>query len=373
MVLVPMGVILEAAERGGYGVGAFNVNNMEQAQGVMNAAVETYSPLIYQVSRGALRYSDKTLLFDIIISLVRKNPQIPVAVHLDHGNSPKTCKEAIDLGFTSVMMDGSLLENGKTPSDYFYNMGVTKEVVKYAHKRGVTVEGEIGCLGGLEDGHGSGEEKVTKPLDVRRLYDDCKMDACAIAWGTSHGAFKGVKGKPPKLRHDIVQECHELVSEVYLVSHGSSSVPQELVDMNNMFGVIRKYRDEEGHRHIAGYGEDFDLDSGDCNPRNVIGFLYEAQRMPQSVGVLMKDLQQAIKEGMRKINIDTDGRMAVTGTILEVLEKNYGEFDPRKYLGPARDSIKEKFVIGAMDGFGSSGHAKDVEVVSLEEMAKRYE
>jgi len=268
MGLVSMKSILDAAEKGGYGVGAFNVNNMEQAQGVMNAALETDSPLIYQVSRGALKYSDKTVLRDIILSLVNKNPQIPVAVHLDHGNSPKSCIEAIDLGFTSVMMDGSLLEDGKTPSKYNYNRDVTKEVVEYAHRRGVTVEAEIGCLGGLEEGHGSGEEKITKPEDVRRLYDDCWMDACAIAWGTSHGAYKGVGGKAPVLRHDVVRDVHELVPEVHLVSHGSSTVPKNLRNLNNQFGVIRKTKSKCGHRVIEAYGRRFDLETD--NPSDVL-------------------------------------------------------------------------------------------------------
>ena len=371
MVLVPMKSILDVAEIGGFGVGAFNVNNMEQAQAIMNSAVETESPLIYQVSRGALGYSDKIVLRDIIFSLVCKNPQVPVAVHLDHGNSPRSCKEAIDLGFTSVMMDGSLLENGKTPSDYRYNRRVTKQVVRYAHARGVTVEAEIGCLGGLEEGHGSGEEKTTKPEDVRSLYDDCGMDACAIAWGTSHGAYKGVGGKAPVLRHDIVREVHELVPEVHLVSHGSSTVPKNLINLNNQFGLIRKTKSRCGHRIIEAYGKKFDLEVD--NPSDVLDFLYESQRMPESTGVPMRDLKKAIGEGMRKINIDTDGRMAVTGTILQVLQKNYREFDPRKYLGPARSSIKNKFALNAMVSFGSVGHAKDVEKIGLEEMAKRYD
>ncbi len=370
MVLVPMKPILEAAERGSYGVGAFNVNNMEQAQGIMKAALETQSPLIYQVSRGALAYSDKTILFDIIRSLVKKHPEIPVAVHLDHGNSPQTCLDAMDLGFTSVMMDGSLKTDGKTPSDYDYNMAITKAVVEEAHKRGVTVEAEIGCLGGLEDGHGSGKEVVTNPEDVRRLYDDCKMDACAIAWGTSHGAYKGVAGQAPKLRHDIVQKTHRLVPGVYLVSHGSSSLPQDLITMNNEFGVIRKYTDAEGNRHISAYGEDFNFKT--CDPKEVLDFLFKQQRMPESVGVPMEDLEKAITEGMRKINVDTDGRMAVTGTILSVLHERPSEFDPRRYLGPARDAITEKFAINAMQRFGSAGHAKDVELLSLDDMAERY-
>ncbi len=370
MVLVPMKVILDAAERGRYGVGAFNINNMEQAQGIMNAALETDSPLIYQVSRGALDYSDKVVLYDIIMSLVEKYPEIPVTVHLDHGNSPQTCFDAIKLGFTSVMMDGSLLADGKTPSDYDYNRDVTKKVVDYAHKFGVTVEAEIGCLGGIEEGHGSGEEHVTKSEDVRRLYDDCRMDTCAIAWGTKHGAFKGEKGKPPILRHDIVERTHLLVPEVHLVSHGSSSVPEKLRDSLNSYGVIKKYRDSDGHRHISAYGEDFDLNIDD--PRQLLDFLFDKERMPLSVGVPMSDLEQAIREGMRKINVDTDGRMAVTGAILRTLHTQFHEFDPRKYLGPARTAIKDDFAVDAMIAFGSAGHAEDIEYIPLEQMADIY-
>ncbi len=364
MVLVDMKQLLEAAEEGRYAVGAFNVNNMEQAQGIMAAAVKTESPLIYQVSRGALAYSNKEILLNIIKTIASQNPQIPVAIHLDHGNSPETCLEAMELGFTSVMMDGSLLADGKTPSDYKYNRDVTKAVVDEAHKRGITVEAEIGCLGGIEDGHGSGKEKVTKPEDVLKLYKDCGMDACAIAWGTSHGAYKSTTGKPPILRHDIVSAVHDLVPEVYLVSHGSSSVPKELVDKVNSYGVIRKYKGEDNSRHITAYGKDFNLDEMDA--RDVVKVMFRAERMPRSVGVPMYELQKGIAEGMRKINVDTDGRLAVTGTILNVLEGSPAEFDPRKYLGPARDAV-EGFAKNAMVGFGTPGHIYDkkwVEFVS---------
>ncbi len=369
MPLVPMRVILEAAEKGGYGVGAFNVNNMEQAQGIMKAAVETNSPLIYQVSRGALQYSNKTILRDIILAVSAQTPELPVAVHLDHGNSPESCKEAIELGFTSVMMDGSLQADGKTPADYDYNMKATKEVVDMAHAKGVTVEGEIGQLGGIEDGHGSGEEKVTDPPDVKKLFDDTKMDACALAWGTSHGAYKSTTGKPPVLRHDIIAEVHKLAPEIFIVSHGSSSVPANLVDAVNSFGVIKKYKSEDGHRHLAGYGEDFDLDADDA--KKIVDFLYESERMPKSVGVPMADLKKGIQNGVRKINVDTDGRLAVTAAILSVMQEKPSEFDPRKYLGPAREAVYE-FAKNAMQGFGSVEHAGDVEIVSLEEMSKRY-
>jgi len=371
MALVPMRTILDHACQNGYGIGAFNVNNMEQAQGAMAAAVETDSPLIYQISRGALNYSNKRILRAIIEVLIDSNPQIPVAVHLDHGNSPQICKEVIDdLNFTSVMMDGSLHEDGKTPSGYEYNMKVTKEVVDYAHKRGVTVEAEIGLLGGLEEGQGSGEGNLTRSEDLKRLYNDCRMDACAIGWGTKHGAYKGVAGQPPKLSHQTIVECHEAVPDVLLVSHGSSSLAQKLKDMVNEYGVIRKYVGEDGHQHISAYGQDFDLET--ANPKEVLKFLYESKRMPESVGVPTEDLQQAIKEGMVKINVDTDGRIAVTGTILSVLEKKPSEFDPRKYLGPARDEAIRGFVKDAMIAFGSAGQANKIEIVTLDQMARQY-
>ena len=370
MTLVPMKAILDAAEQGGYGVGAFNVNNMEQLQGVMQAARETDSPVIIQVSRGALKYSNLIYLQRLMEAAIIDNPNIPIATHLDHGNSPEACIKAIEhFGFTSVMMDGSLLEDGKTASDYDYNMRVTRDVVDYAHPLGITVEAEIGCLGGLEEGHGSEQEHVTNPKDARRLYDDCHHDACAVAWGTRHGAYKGEKGKPPKLRHDVLVGVHGLVPEIHIVSHGSSSLPRELIDGLNTYGVFRSYIGGGGHRHLSAYGQDFDLDT--ANPKNVLSFLYETIRMPESVGVPMTDLQQAIKEGVRKINVDTDGRVAITGKILEVLCEKPSEFDPRQYLGPAREATKG-FVANAMIGFGSAGHARDVEKVTLEEMAKRY-
>lgn len=366
MPLVSMRPLLEDAEKRNYAVGAFNVNNMEQAQGIMNSAIETKSPFIYQVSKGALQYSDKEILVDIIKRLINKHSHIPVAIHLDHGTSPELCQEAIELGFTSVMMDGSLLADGKTPSDIDYNINVTKQVVDFARdytkKTGIdiTVEGEIGNLKGLEDGVGTEEEKITNPEDAKRLYEATSLDALAIAWGTSHGAYKGVKGKPPKLRPDIVEACHRLVPEVYLVSHGSSSVPQNLVDRVNSYGVYHKYTDKNGHRHIRAFGRDFNLDETDkegnkTNAENLVRFLFENDRMPQSVGVPMEKIQEAIKLGMRKINVDTDGRMAVTSTILKVFEEKPSEFDPRKYLGPARDSIKNDFAENAMIKFGSAG------------------
>jgi len=371
MALVPMSVILEAAEIGGFGVGAYNVNNMEQIQGIMAAAAETQSPVILQVSRGALHYANNFYLVALINTAAQLHPKIPIAMHLDHGNSPETCIKAINLGFTSVMMDGSLGEDGKTHTKYDYNARVTREVVDYAHKRGVTVEGEIGCLGGIEDGHGSGMEVVTNPADAKRLIQDTKIDALAVAWGTSHGAYKFKKGAVPVLRHDVVKQIHQENPGVYvyLVSHGSSSVPESLTTALNSYGVFNKYTNAEGHQMFSAYGQEFDLTS--ANPVEVLSFLVDSMRMPATKGVPLSDLSIAIRNGMRKINVDTDGRIAVTGAILDVLHSQPSEFDPRKYLGPARDAITA-FVKERMEAFGTAGHAGDVEIVSLEEMARRY-
>jgi len=367
-----MRAILEAAENGGYGVGAYNVNNMEQVQGIMAAAAETQSPVILQVSRGALKYANNFYLVALINTAAQLHPEIPIAMHLDHGNSPKTCIDAISLGFTSVMMDGSLREDGKTHTDYEYNARVTKEVIDYAHKRGVTVEGEIGCLGGIEDGHGSGMEVVTDPADAKRLIQDTGIDALAVAWGTSHGAYK-FRGEPV-LMHDVVKQIHLENPGVYLVSHGSSSVPESLTSALNSYGVIKKDRiynkeNHEWHQMLSAYGQEFDLTN--ANAVEVLSFLVAGIRMPSTKGVPLSDLRIAIGNGMRKINVDTDGRIAVTGAILDVFHSHPSEFDPRKYLGPARDAITA-FVKERMETFGTAGHAGDVEIVSLEDMARRY-
>lgn len=359
MVLMSMRPLLAAAEAGKYAIGAFNVNNMEQAQGIAIAAAETQSPFIYQVSKGALEYSNWTTLVNIIKSIEEQYPELVFAMHLDHGVTPDLCYKAMGLGFTSVMMDGSLLADGKTPSDLDYNIRVTREVVlaarTYTRITGIdiTVEGEVGNLKGLEGDQGTEIEKLTNPNDLRRAYDEIGVDAVAIAWGTIHGAYKGVRGEPPKLRPDVVDACHRMVPEVYLVSHGSSSVPGDLVREINSYGVYKKFADTEGHRHIHAFGQDFDLETAD--PKKVLDFMYESMRMPESVGVPMAKIKEAIGYGMRKINVDTDGRMAVTKEILHIFERNPDVFDPRKYLGPARDAIKNDFAMNAMTGFGSAG------------------
>lgn len=328
MPLVPMKQILEEARKKGYGVGAYNVNNMEQIQAIMAAAQKTKSPVIIQASRGALKYSNFTYLGYLMKAAVEENPDIPVAMHLDHGNSLESCKKAIALGFSSVMIDGSLMEDGKTPSDYDYNVKVTRSVVEYAHQYGVTVEGEIGRLGGIEDGVGSGSIHVTDPQEAKKFVDDTKLDALAIAIGTSHGAYK-FKGSK-NLAFDVLEQVRKLV-DIPLVLHGASSVPQELIDKVNKYGG----------------------------------------KMPGATGVPMEHLQKAIKMGVTKINVDTDGRLAVTGAIREVFATQPEKFDPRDYLGPAREQLTELIAKKMMD-FGTNGHSGDYKGMSLEEMKKAY-
>lgn len=328
MPLVPMKQILDEARKKGYGVGAYNVNNMEQIQAIMLAAQKTKSPVILQASRGALKYTNFTYLRHLMLAALEDNPEIPVAMHLDHGNSLDTVKKAIDLGFSSVMIDGSLREDGKTPSDYTYNVEVTRAVVEYAHQYGVTVEGEIGRLGGIEDGVGSGSAHLTDPDEAKRFVDDTGLDALAIAIGTSHGAykFKGAKN----LAFDVLTRVRELI-DIPIVLHGASSVPQELIDKINRFGG----------------------------------------RMPGATGVPMSDLQKAIKLGVTKINVDTDGRLAVTGAIREIFATQPEKFDLREYLGPAREQLAE-LIAQKMRDFGTAGHAGDYAPKTLADMKALY-
>src|ERR687884_1208107 len=237
MPLVSMRQLLDEAARGGYGVGAFNVNNLEQVQAIMEAARETESPVIIQASRGARKYANDRFLYHLMEAATEVYPEISVALHQDHGNSPETCKSAIELGFTSVMMDGSLMEDGKTPADFEYNVRVTREVVEMAHERGVTVEGELGTLGGIEDDVGSGEVHLTEPDQAVEFVEKTGVDALAIAIGTSHGAYKFSK-KPTgeTLKMDRLIEIHKRLPKTHLVMHGSSSVPKELQDIVNQYG-----------------------------------------------------------------------------------------------------------------------------------------
>ena len=332
MPLVSMRQLLDEAAKGGYGVGAFNVNNMEQIQAIMEAARETSSPVIIQASRGARAYTNDKFLWHLMLAAVELYPEIPVALHLDHGNAPATCISAIDLGFTSVMMDGSLEADGKTPSSFEYNVAVTKEVVEYAHARGVTVEGEIGTLGGIEDGHGSGEVHLTDPDQAVQFVHDTGIDALAVAIGTSHGAYKFDREPDGEvLKMDLIQEIHRQLPDTHLVMHGSSSVPRELVDIINRYG-------------------------GSLKP---------------SWGVPVKEIQLGIQHGVRKINVDTDSRLAITGAIRKVFAEEPEKFDPRDYLKPARAAM-EALIAERMRDFGQAGHAGDYAQKSLEEMKSLY-
>jgi len=321
--------LLDEASRGNYAVGAYNVNNMEQIQAIMAAAQETRSPVILQASRGALKYTNFTYLKHLMLAAVEENPDIPLAMHLDHGNSLETCKIAISLGFTSVMIDGSLKEDSKTPTTYEENLAVTMSVIKYARPYGVTVEAELGTLGGIEDGVGSGRVNLTDPDQAVDFVKKTKVDALAIAIGTSHGAYK-FKAEP-KLALDLAKEIHSRIPDTPLVMHGSSSVPKEYVDIVNRYGG----------------------------------------KMPDAKGVPMTAIQSVIPYGVRKVNIDTDGRIAITGAIRKVFSETPEKFDPRDYLGPAREALK-KLVAQKMRDLGAAGHADEIKPESLDEMAAFY-
>ncbi|MHB8657625.1 MAG: class II fructose-bisphosphate aldolase [Solirubrobacteraceae bacterium] len=332
MPLVSMRQLLDEAARGGYGVGAFNVNNMEQIQGIMDAARETSSPVIVQASRGARAYAGDRFLYHLMLAAAEVYPEIPVALHQDHGNSPETCMSAIDLGFTSVMMDGSLGEDGKAVADYEYNVRVTREVVEYAHARGATVEGELGTLGGIEDGVGSGEVHLTDPDQAVDFVARTGIDALAVAIGTSHGAYKFTR--PPDgetLAMSLIEEIHRRLPDTHLVMHGSSSVPAELIDRINANG-------------------------GSMGP---------------AFGVPVHEIQLGIRHGVRKINVDTDGRLAITAAVREALASKPEEFDPRHFTRASRTGMRE-IVAERMQQFGQAGHAGDYQPLSLEEMRDRY-
>jgi fructose-bisphosphate aldolase class II len=332
MAMVSMRQLLDEAAAGGYGVGAFNVNNMEQIQAIMEAARETSSPVIIQASRGARSYTNDRFLYHLMLAAVELYPEIPVALHQDHGNSPATCISAIEQGFTSVMMDGSLLDDGKTPSDFAYNVQVTREVVEHAHAVGVTVEGELGTLGGIEDGVGSGEIHLTDPDQAVEFVEQTGIDALAVAIGTSHGAYKfSRKPDGTVLAMNLIQEIHEKLPTTHLVMHGSSSVPKELVDIINEYG-----------------GE-----------------------IRQTWGVPVEEIQLGIRHGVRKINVDTDSRLAITGAIRKAMAEDPGEFDPRSYLKPARVAM-QKVIAQRMTQFGQAGHAGDYEARSLADMRDFY-
>jgi fructose-bisphosphate aldolase class II len=344
MPLVSMRQLLDHAAERGYGLPAFNVNNLEQVQAIMAAAAETDSPVIMQASAGARKYAGEVFLRHLIEAAVESYPGIPIVMHQDHGQSPAVCESAIKLGFSSVMMDGSLKEDGKTVADYDYNVAVTKKVVDAAHRLGVTVEGELGCLGSLEtmkgdkeDGHGAEgtmtrEMLLTDPEQAADFVKRTQVDALAIAIGTSHGAYKFSR-KPTGdiLAIQRIKEIHRRIPNTHLVMHGSSSVPQGLL------AEIRKY-------------------GGD---------------MKETYGVPVEEIQEGIKHGVRKVNIDTDIRLAMTAAIRKFMHENPSKFDPREYLKPAmlaaKAICKERY-----EQFGCAGMASKIKAEPLDEIATKY-
>ena len=338
MSLVPMRALLDHAAENGYGLAAFNVNNMEQIQAIMMAAKETDSPVIIQASRGARKYTNDAYLRHLMLAAAELYPAIPIAMHLDHGNSFDTCMSAIAQNFTSVMIDGSLKEDGKSPADLAYNTEVTKKVVAAAHARGITVEGELGCLGGIEDGHGAGltgdeaMKHLTDPAQAGEFVAATGVDALAVAIGTSHGAYKFTS--PPTgdvLRMDVIVEIHKRLPNCHMVMHGSSAVPQDLKAKINQYG-------------------------GNLKP---------------SWGVPVEEVKRGIQNGVRKVNVDTDNRLAITAAIREVFAVTPEKFDPRDYLGPAREGMKA-ICMDRMVAFGQAGNAGKIKPVTCKQMIAYY-
>ncbi|MGY4879633.1 class II fructose-bisphosphate aldolase [Vreelandella aquamarina] len=345
MALVSMRQMLDHAAEYGYGIPAYNVNNLEQMRAIMEAADKTDSPVIVQASAGARKYAGAPFLRHLILAAVEEFPHIPVAMHQDHGTSPAVCQRSIQLGFSSVMMDGSLGEDGKTPMDYAYNVDVTRRTVEMAHACGVSVEGELGCLGSLETGMAGEEDGIGAEgkLDMEQLLTDpeeaadfvkaTQVDALAIAIGTSHGAYKFTR--PPTgdtLSIQRIKEIHARIPDTHLVMHGSSSVPQEWLEVINRYG-----------------GE-----------------------IPETYGVPVEEIIQGIKHGVRKVNIDTDLRLASTGAVRRFLAENPSEFDPRKFLKETVSAMRD-LCIDRYEAFGTAGNASKIKPISLEEMFKRYE
>ena len=344
MPLVSMRQLLDHAAEHGYGIPAFNVNNLEQVQAVMTAAQEVGAPVILQASAGARKYAGEAFIKHLILAAIEAYPSVPLVMHQDHGQSPDVCKGAIALGFSSVMMDGSLQADGKTIASYDYNVDVTRKVVDMAHKLGVTVEGELGCLGSLEtmkgdkeDGHGTEatmtrEQLLTDPEQAADFVKRTQLDALAIAIGTSHGAYKFTR-KPTGdiLAIDRIKEINKRIPNTHLVMHGSSSVPQDLLEQ------IRQY----------------------------------GGKMKETYGVPVEEIQEAIKHGVRKINIDTDIRLAMTGAVRKFMAENPDKFDAREWLKPAREAAyqvcKQRYL-----EFGCEGQAGKIKPLSLAEVAQRY-
>ena len=345
MARITLRQLLDHAAEFDYGVPAFNINNMEQALAIMSAAAASDAPVIIQASRGARSYANDIMLRHMMDAVTEIYPNIPVCVHLDHGNEAGTCMTAIQSGFTSVMMDGSLLLDGKTPADWAYNVGVTKTVTDMAHLGGISVEGELGVLGSLEtgmgdkeDGHGaegvlSHDQLLTNPDEAVKFVKETNVDALAIAMGTSHGAYKfSRKPDGAVLAMNVIEEIHKKLPNTHLVMHGSSSVPEDLQEIINKFGG----------------------------------------QMKPTWGVPVSEIQRGIKHGVRKINIDTDNRMAMTGAIRKVLFEDKSEFDPRKYLKPAMEAMN-KLCAQRFAEFNTAGQASKIKkVLSVAEMAKRY-
>ncbi|HYD31159.1 MAG TPA: class II fructose-bisphosphate aldolase [Azospirillaceae bacterium] len=344
MALISMRQLLDHAAENGYGVPAFNINNMEQLLAIMAAAEKTDSPVILQASRGARAYAGDIMIKHMIMAAVEMNPDIPVCMHLDHGNDVDTCLSAIAANFSSVMMDGSLKADGKTPSDYDYNLAVTSKITDIAHMIGVSVEGELGCLGSLEtgsgekeDGHGfegklDKEKLLTDPDQAADFVKRTKVDALAVAIGTSHGAYKFTR-KPTGdvLAMDVIKKIHAKLPNTHLVMHGSSSVPQDLQDIINQYG-----------------GE-----------------------IPQTFGVPLEEIITGIKHGVRKINIDTDCRMAIVGQYRKVLSEKKAEIDPRNLNKPAMAAM-QKVCEERYEAFGTAGNASKIKPIPLSDMAKCY-
>lgn len=344
MALISLRQLLDHAAENGYGMPAFNANNMEQMHSIMQAAAEANSPVIVQASAGARKYAGEPFFRHLVLAAVEQYPDIPICLHQDHGASPAVCLRSIQSGFTSVMMDGSLKEDMKTPSSYEYNVDVTLQTVKMAHAGGVSVEGELGCLGSLETGEageedGSGaagklthDQLLTDPNEAADFVAKTGVDALAIAIGTSHGAYKFTR--PPTgdiLAIERIKEIHAKIPGTHLVMHGSSSVPQEWLKIINDYG-------------------------GD---------------MGQTYGVPVEEIQEGIKHGVRKVNIDTDLRMASTGAIRKFLAENKAQFDPRKFLAASTDAM-QAICKARFEAFGSAGQASKIKALSLDDMTKYY-
>ena len=343
-MLISLRQLLDDAAEHSYGVPAFNINNMEQGLAILNAADKVDAPVIIQASRGARNYAGDIMLQAMIKALSEMFPHIPICMHQDHGNSQATCMTAIQFGFTSVMMDGSLEADAKTPASYDYNLDITQRVTEMAHHGGVSVEGELGVLGSLEtgegeaeDGHGavgklSEDQLLTDPDQAVDFVQRTKVDALAIAMGTSHGAYKFTR-KPDSdiLAMNVIEEINRRLPNVHLVMHGSSSVPQDLQDIFNAHG-----------------GE-----------------------MPQTWGVPVEEIERGIRHGVRKVNIDTDCRLAMLGAMRKVGDLNKAEFDPRKFLKPAMDAM-EALCQDRFERFGTAGNAARIKPIPLAEMAQRY-